>query len=208
MLVGQFSLNGQSQDNQGSAIRRLLEQLRDRFVAEYRTRSGYACGIRSVATGWMMEMTCGSPYDRRVVCVTLGPTWLTCDVTGERIRTGRKEWPEMGVFGRAWYCILSVVYAAIIGFFGVLMTFAAVQPTAVAETARPVLFGVLVLFVAIGLGIQFARIRSSRRRAGAIVLTHRAARKCFSGQIGVLLGMVILGVIVACASKWIGPDGK
>ena len=36
----------------------------------------------------------------------LGPTWLTCDVTGERIRTGRKEWPEMGVFGRAWNCIL------------------------------------------------------------------------------------------------------
>lgn len=148
----------------------------------------------------------------------LGPSTVTCDVTGQPIRTGRKEWSEMGIFRHAWYFLFSIFYAAGIGLWGGMMTMAIVNPDFPPKPHEPgpslspgmgrLFLGAFGLGGAIGLGIQFARIRGSLRRTIAgTILTHRGSGRHFSGQVTAILAMLVLGVVIVLLSKWIHSLG-
>jgi hypothetical protein len=140
----------------------------------------------------------------------LGPSTLTCDVTGQPIRMGRREWSQMGPFRKCWYCLVSLMYAAIFALWGILITFGAVRPY-LDDSNRPdppafrALFGVVfAVFLAAGLAVQVNRVRRSlRRTTKGITLTHRAARAGLSLQITTLVLMIVLGVAIVMGSQWI-----
>jgi hypothetical protein len=144
----------------------------------------------------------------------LGPSTVTCHVDGKLIRTGRKEWPEMGAFRRAWYCLVSVFYAAVIGAWGLLMYAGSLEAMKTPLRADPgvraplqtqlLLLGIFSTFFLGGLGIQAARVRgsTSRSRAGT-VLTHRNATIHMCGQPSTILLMLILGAGIIFLIKWL-----
>ena len=162
-----------------------------------------------------MHLTQSCPYCGEQICTIigphsgLGPSTLKCDVTGQPIQIDRREWSEMGLFRKAWYCLLSAIYATLIGAWGLLMVFgvqAEMRMGMGMETPamRAWILLVFVGFVLAGLTMQIVRVRRSLHRTttGAI-LTHRTARRGLSLQITALLLMIILGILIVQGAKWI-----
>lgn len=149
----------------------------------------------------------------------LGPSAVICDITCQAINTGRQEWAEMGVFRRGWYCLFSVLYAALIGLWGGVMASAIANPSLAAKPEKPVevaplevrllLVGCFSLFFVMGLWIQFARVQGSLKRTSAgTILTHRDSAKYFYGQITTIALMLVIGVLVVFLSTAIHSQAR
>lgn len=160
-----------------------------------------------------MHLTQSCPYCGEQICTIigphsgLGPSTLKCDVTGQPIQIDRREWSEMGHFRKTWYCLLSAIYAGLIGAWGLLMVFGVRSEMRMgmeAPATRTWIFLVFVGFVSAGLAMQIVRVRRSlHRTATGATLTHRTARRGLSMQITALFLMIILGVVIVQGAKWI-----
>lgn len=130
----------------------------------------------------------------------LGPSKLTCDVTGNAIQLDRREWSDMGLFRRFWYVVISIIYSAIFSAWasflvGGLILFLDQRPGSdeVFRARRMLGVAIALFFLFIGLGVQFIRVRRSLRRAASgVVLTHRQARSELSAQASVFMGMIFI----------------
>jgi len=130
---------------------------------------------------------------------------VTCDRTGQEVRTSRREWREMSSFRKAWYLGLSLIYATYFAGLGMALIFlivsrltnpAAQQPMEMQDAARwtlAVSFGVGFLLV---FGYQVLRIRSSIARTSGtspVKLTHRQAYRLLNKQ---LFGSWVTGLVL------------
>jgi hypothetical protein len=130
----------------------------------------------------------------------LGPSTLTCDVTGNAIQLDRRELTDMGLLRRFWYLLVSIIYSAIFSAWASFLVGGLVisldhRPASdeVFRARRTMGVAIALFFLFIGLGVQTIRVRRSlRRSASGVLLTHRQARSGLSAQVSVFLGMIFI----------------
>lgn len=138
----------------------------------------------------------------------LGPPVVACHRCGTPVATGRVEWCDFDRFGKGWFFGVSILYLAMLGFFGGISTDATYQFVHDGTWKDSLRFSESTFWLGVGVWAMFVvftqayRIVSSLRRSQATE-QKPLPRSLRSLQIGMQLKCFLLLVLIP-ALAWLG----